>query len=426
MPSRTCRRFASPVLAACILACPIPHAVRAADESILIDDGENAGPWRAYSGKPMPEISRGEAGHGGAAIKVTFAESGAAQFVGRGVKGSEAWDPMDGISFWFKGDGSDGFVAVSLIDDSYTKRYAALVSLKTKDWRQVKLRWDDFVPEVVSADWFGQKDGNMKPSLVRALWFGRWFYNRPWSACAFEIDDVRIEPKIDAPSTPVPEAGGFPRTLAKLKAKQPVVIVALGDSITYGTHVPEREKNAYPALLQDLLRKKFGYEGVTVLNKGIGGLETRQGIVLLPREIGEAPPDLVTVHFGYNDLSSMLEKRLSPEDCAALAGRNLRQLISRVRVLSGGRTEILLVATIPGADEARHHAMDFFGEQGRATAEELKCGFSAAPRTAFQEALKAGKLESLFVKLDGGERDVAHPNSDGQRLFAEALLHSFE
>lgn len=422
MSRRTCIRVPAAALAAFVFSV----AALAAEESVPIDDGENAALWRAYSGKPLPEISRSETGHGGAAIKVTFAESSAAQFVGRGVKGSDGWDKMEGLSFWFKGDGSGGFVAVSLIDDSYTKRYAALVSLKSKDWRQVKLRWNDFVPEVVTADWFGQKDGNMRPSLVRALWFGRWFYNRPWSACSFEIDDVCIEPKLEAPSMSVPEAGGFPRTLARLKAKQPVFIVALGDSITYGTHVPEREKNAYPAVLQGLLRKKFGYEGITVLNKGIGGLETRQGMVLLPREIGDPPPDLVTVHFGYNDYSSMLEKRLSPEECAALAGRNLKQLVSRVRVLSGGRTEVLLVAAIPGADEARHHAMDFFGEQARAVAEELKCGYSPAPRTAFQEALKAGKLESLFVKLGGGELDVAHPNSDGQRQFAEALLLAFE
>ncbi|MCW8129636.1 MAG: CIA30 family protein [Planctomycetota bacterium] len=412
-----------PALAALLLAA---GQARGADEAPLIDNGENASLWRSYSGKPKPEIAASAAGHAGGAIKFTLPESSGPQFVGRSVNADASWDQTQGLSFWLKGDGSDHFIAVSLIDDSYTKRYAALVDLKSTEWRQVKLRWEDFVPEIVSADWMSRKDGNMKPSLVRALWFGRWFYFRPFAASTFEVDDIRLEAKIDPPAAHLPEAPGIPRTLAKLKAKQPVRIVALGDSITYGTHVPQRETNAYPGRLQELLRKKFGYDGVTVVNKGIGGIETRQGIALLTRDLGNPPPDLVTAHFGYNDYSSMLEKRLPAAECATLAGQNLRELVRRVRSLSNGATEVLLIATIPGADEERHTAMDFFGDQAKAVADELKCGFTEGPRAAFREAQKAGKLDENFVRLDDGKLDVAHPNVPGQLRFAEALLKAFE
>lgn len=405
----------------------VPALSLGAQETVVLDDGEDLAAWRAYSGKPLPELSAVAASPaGGKALRCVFHESSTAQFAGRGLQGETGWDQTQGLSFWFNGDGSDGFVAVSLIDDTYTKRYAALVRLKPVGWRQVKLRWDEFVPEVVTADWFGQQAGNMRPALIRALWFGRWFYFKPWSACAFELDAVQLEPALPAPAAAVPEAPGLPRTLARLKARQPVTIVALGDSITYGTHVPDREHKAYPALLQELLRKKFGYDEIKVVNRGVGGIETRQGIALLPRDLGDPAPDLVTAHFGYNDYSTMLEKRIAPGDCAAIARANFEQLVKRVRILSGGKTEVLLVATIPGADEPRHQVLDFFGSQAQAIATDLKCGYSEAPRRVFQAALKAGTLKDYFVRLENGQLDVAHPNAVGQQQFAQALLEAFE
>jgi lysophospholipase L1-like esterase len=178
--------------------------------------------------------------------------------------------------------------------------------------------------------------------------------------------------------------------------------------------------------LEKLLRKRFEYKGIEVRNHGIGGLETRQTIALLPRDIGVDPPDLAIAHFGYNDLTAMEERRIPEEARRGIAARNLRELVQRIRTASRVRTEVLLVATVPGGDRARINALDFFGLEAEAVAKELRCGFSDAPRAAFREVLERDGPKALFARRPDGRQDVSHPNADGQRIFAEALLKAFE
>ncbi|MCK6474011.1 MAG: GDSL-type esterase/lipase family protein [Planctomycetes bacterium] len=418
-----------------------PPRAFAADGSSILDNFDALGEWRPMGGRPTPSIDRtsdAREGAAGRALQVHFPESDRDQFVGRSIEAGPAWDTAAGLSFWFRGDGSNGFVAVSLLDDTFTKRYAALVSLKEKGWRRVRLRWTDFVPEVLTADWLGQPGGNMKPSDVRALWVGRWFYLQPWSRCSFALDDLCLEAVIDRPvPAPPPEAGrspGMPLTLARLKAGQPVTIAVLGDSITYGTRLDDPAAQAFPALLQRLLREKYKYVGVRVVNAGVPGIETRQGIVLLPREVAGCRPDLVIAHFGYNDFSSMQVNRIPEDQRKGLAEENWRQLVARVRALPGRELEgggaevpeVLLVATTPGADAVRHHALDFFGDAARHVAGAAGCAFTEAPRQAFRTALEDGVLEELFARTPKGKLDVAHLNEAGHLKFAEALMKSFE
>lgn len=393
--------------------------------SELIDDGETTGIWRPLSARPAPRVDRSSAGRDGGALKMTFPESKEASFVGRAVMAGETWNRAAGLSFWWKGDGSDGFLAVTLLDETLTRRHAALVSLRSKEWLQVRLRWDDFVPETFASDWFGSAGARMQPSDVRALWIGRWFYLRPWSSCGIEVDDIRLETQIDAPAQELPASAGIPRTLAKLVTREKVSIAALGDSITSGYRLERPEREAWPAQLEKLLRKRFDYKGIQVRNHGIGGLETRQAIALLPRDIGADPPDLAIVHFGYNDLTAMEERRIPEETQRGMAALNFREMVRRIRVFSGGRTEVLLVATVPGADRARRNALDFFGQEAAAVAEELRCAFTEAPRTAYRNILERDGPKALFSKLPDGRQDVSHPHAEGQRVFAEALLSSF-
>ena len=224
----------------------------------------------------------------------------------------------------------------------------------------------------------------------------------------------------------MPAEQGIPRTLAKLKAKQEVRILVLGDSIAAGTGLQEPGKSAYPVLLQELLRKKFGSEKVRVMNRGVGGIESRHGLILIPREVAPHSADLVMLHFGYNDYTSMLEKRLPPAECRSLAQSSARQFIQRIRGASGGEAEVLLVATLPGADPGRRHAMDFFGEEYRQAAAQAKAAYTDAPRAAYEQAFQAGKVTELFAHAPDGALDPAHPNELGHRQIAESLLKAFE
>jgi lysophospholipase L1-like esterase len=394
-------------------------------EGALLDPFDVVGKWRPLSGKPTPVLSSVKDGRTGGAVRFTFFESSQAQSAGRVVQ-ADGWDKARGLSFWFRGDGSASFVAIELLDENYTQRHAALVGLSSAEWRHVVLAWEDFIPETVTGDWFGSEGARFTPSGVKALWFGRSSYLKPWSACTFDVDELRLEERIERPVPPLPAEGGLPRTLAKLRAKEPVRIVALGDSVTHGTHLARRETESYPARLEALLRERFGYEGVAVANRGQGGLETRQAIVLLRALLAGEPPDLVTVHFGYNDFSSMQERRLGPEACLKAAAQDGREMVRRIRALTGGRSEVLLIATVPGGDPERRSALGFFGTAAKEAAAELRCGFTDAPRAAFQQALASGKPEDLFIRLPDGKLDVAHPNAAGQQLFAGALLEAFE
>ena len=60
---------------------------------------------------------------------------------------------------------------------------------------------------------------------------------------------------------------------AKKPAGEAVRVACVGDSITYGSGIPDREHNSYPAQLQKLLGdgyevRNFGVSGATLLKNG--------------------------------------------------------------------------------------------------------------------------------------------------------------
>ncbi|QTD38740.1 prolyl oligopeptidase family serine peptidase [Polaribacter batillariae] len=85
-------------------------------------------------------------------------------------------------------------------------------------------------------------------------------------------------------------------------AKQPIKIACIGDSITYGAGMDNREKNAYPNQLQEMLGnnyqvKNFGVNGNTLLKKGdypYWKSNTYQ-------EALSFAPDVVYIKLGTND-----------------------------------------------------------------------------------------------------------------------------
>lgn len=79
-------------------------------------------------------------------------------------------------------------------------------------------------------------------------------------------------------------------------------VACVGNSVTYGYLLKEREKNAYPAKLQLLLGESytvgnFGHSGATLLNKG------HRPYMTLPefKKALDFKPDKVVIHLGLND-----------------------------------------------------------------------------------------------------------------------------
>jgi len=95
--------------------------------------------------------------------------------------------------------------------------------------------------------------------------------------------------------------------IQKLYNSQPVTIVAYGDSITWGyerdsnTGRVTQVKNPYPKILENELRKKYGYRHVKVINRGHPGWTSIQALKNVEKEVLSYQPDLVISMFGIND-----------------------------------------------------------------------------------------------------------------------------
>jgi len=80
-------------------------------------------------------------------------------------------------------------------------------------------------------------------------------------------------------------------------------IVCLGDSITFGEGLPYTQ--AYPAVLEALLRQSFAQKGlnydIVVINSGMCGHTAVQGLARLERDVLWYRPHIVVLAFGLND-----------------------------------------------------------------------------------------------------------------------------
>jgi lysophospholipase L1-like esterase len=91
--------------------------------------------------------------------------------------------------------------------------------------------------------------------------------------------------------------GDFP----KLKPANVFRIICLGDSWTFGANVGQHD--AYPQRLQALLRHEFPNTNFEVLNLGVLGYSSYQGLELLKSRALGLAPDVVVIGFAMNDAS---------------------------------------------------------------------------------------------------------------------------
>ena len=169
-------------------------------------------------------------------------------------------------------------------------------------------------------------------------------------------------------------------TLAKLNPHD--VIVAFGDSLTYGTGADPAQ--AYPVVLAALT-------GRTVINAGVPGETTAGGLARLPAILDEHKPRLVLLCLGGNDML-----RRVPE---AETVNNLRLLVRTARAAGA---EVVLI----GVPEPR-----LFGGTAafyETLAQELQLPLE---QTAFAKVLKDNRLKA----------DPIHANAAGYQVVAEIL-----
>jgi acyl-CoA thioesterase-1 len=87
------------------------------------------------------------------------------------------------------------------------------------------------------------------------------------------------------------------------------VILAFGDSLTFGTGAPKA--TSYPNVLANLA-------GLTVINKGIAGEQTAQGLARLPAVLEQTKPNLVILCHSGNDILRRKSKDQARQNLEAM------------------------------------------------------------------------------------------------------------
>ncbi len=160
------------------------------------------------------------------------------------------------------------------------------------------------------------------------------------------------------------------------------VVLAFGDSLTYGTGA--REAESYPAQLERLIGRK-------VVGAGVPGEVSAQALRRLPEALDEHRPQLLVLCIGGNDFLRNLGK--------AQAAANVQTMVAVAKqrgidVLLVGTPEKGLTVTPPAffAEIAEQHRIPYEG-------------------SVIGEILRDSELKS----------DAIHPNARGYRLIAERI-----
>lgn len=120
-------------------------------------------------------------------------------------------------------------------------------------------------------------------------------------------------------------SAGFRDTeLPSAKAASAFRILCLGDSWTFGANVGQ--DHAYPQQLQALLTSAYPRADFEVLNLGVLGYSSFQGLRLLRNVLDELDPDLVTIGFGMNDANVSGWQDEDARENAKTTGKRLERI----------------------------------------------------------------------------------------------------
>jgi len=197
------------------------------------------------------------------------------------------------------------------------------------------------------------------------------------------------------------------KTRMKLESRQPVKIVCLGDSVT-GIYYHSGGMRAYPEMIEIGLKKLDPAAKVTVINSGISGQSTVDGLNRLQKDVLDQKPDLVTVMFGLNDIV-----RVPQPDFEA----NLKTMVAKCREIGA---EVMFctpngIYETPGRPISK---LEDYNQAMKAVAAETKSAFCDI-YGAYQAVKAQSELEFRLLCSD-----PFHPNMDGHKLNAEMICES--
>lgn len=186
--------------------------------------------------------------------------------------------------------------------------------------------------------------------------------------------------------------------------KQPVKIVCLGDSVT-GVYYHTGGRRAYPELLGIALERLAPGGQAIVVNAGISGNSTQNGLERLDRDVLSHQPHVVTISFGLNDVVRTPREQFR---------QNLLSLVERCRA-AGARVVLCTPNMVLNTGARPLAKVSEYCDTIRAVGQE-----TAAPvcdQFAAGEAFAKRDPDAWRLTLS----DEIHPNWTGHQHMAEEL-----
>lgn len=277
--------------------------------------------------------------------------------------------------------------------------------------RKLTLTPDSRIPQLAAADLFPPAESPRSiPHKADDKSRGVLFDNEHWFHDQQVEVTYRHKPVKWTGKTPSLAAEHLPKTLSRLRAKQPLTMAISGDSISEGYNA-SRFSGAppwmppYPDLVAAQLRASYGAE-VTLVNRAVGGWNVARGQGDLDALLA-TNPHLVIIAYGMNDVG-----RRNPEGYRAA----IADMLARIKK-HDPNTEVILVATMLGNSQWVHTPREMFRPYRDALASFVGPGVALADLTDLWEQLLVHKRE-----IDVNGNGVNHPSDFGHRLYAQVIL----
>lgn len=117
--------------------------------------------------------------------------------------------------------------------------------------------------------------------------------------------------------------------------KKAVKIVAFGDSITLAMRQPKEKR--WVGVLAASLNKSFPDCQIEVINSGVGGNTSREGLERIEKDVLDHNPDLVLIEFGGNDATEDETRHVESEEFRA----NLETMCTRITETCNAKVALL-------------------------------------------------------------------------------------
>lgn len=195
------------------------------------------------------------------------------------------------------------------------------------------------------------------------------------------------------------------KTLKDIQNGCSVTIVAHGDSITAGFAV----RRGFPSFWREMLQIKYPDARIELINSGISGDTTIDGLARLDWSVLSYEPDLVSINFGINDC--VMGLGLDEFEL------NLVQMVRRIR--AGPGSEILLLSSQPLETPPYDRLVQDYYQAVRRVASEMDVGFVDVYGAWMERVRQGTPLSSLIIP------GLDHPNEAGYKIIAEELMKLF-